>query len=132
MSSPASALTFENIVYEKNGPIAHVTLTRPKVLNALNQSVFLELKAAFEDARDDSSVRGVILTGGASLYGFIIFAELEFNPGAEDLGRLARMVADGRLHPEIRVEAPWTQIGEIAQKLLNRQISGKAVLHVSS
>ena len=63
MSSPASALTFENIVYEKNGPIAHVTLNRPKVLNALNQSVFLELKAAFEDARDDASVRGVILTG---------------------------------------------------------------------
>ena len=63
MSSPASALTFENLVYEKNGPIAHVTLNRPKVLNALNQSVFLELKAAFEDARDDVSVRGVILTG---------------------------------------------------------------------
>jgi len=63
MSSSASALTFENILYEKRGPIAHVTLNRPKVLNALNQAVFFELKAAFEDARDDSSVRGVILTG---------------------------------------------------------------------
>jgi len=41
----------------------YVTLNRPKVLNALNQAVFAELKAAFEDARDDSSVRGVILTG---------------------------------------------------------------------
>lgn len=75
--------------------------------------------------------RKFFLTGGATLYGFIIFEELTFNPGAEDLGRLARMVADGRLHPEIRVEAPWTEIGEMAQKLLNRQISGKAVLHVS-
>src|ERR1700757_4673645 len=63
MSSPPSALTFENIVYEKNGPIAHVTLNRPKVLNALNQTVFLELKAAFEDIRDDLGIRGVILTG---------------------------------------------------------------------
>ena len=53
----------QNILYEKNGPIAYVTLNRPKVLNALNQTVFSELKAAFEDARDDSSVRGVILTG---------------------------------------------------------------------
>ena len=63
MSSQASAVRFENILYEKNGPIAKVTLNRPKVLNALNQAVFVELKAAFEDARDDSNVRGVILTG---------------------------------------------------------------------
>jgi enoyl-CoA hydratase/carnithine racemase len=64
MSSQASFVKFENILYEKNGPIAKVVLNRPKVLNALNQTVFLELKAAFEDARDDSNVRGVILTGG--------------------------------------------------------------------
>jgi enoyl-CoA hydratase len=63
MSTLGSALNFENILYEKKGPIANVTLNRPKVLNALNQAVFLELKAAFEDARDDSNVRGVILTG---------------------------------------------------------------------
>jgi enoyl-CoA hydratase/carnithine racemase len=63
MSAPASALTFENILYEKKGPIAYVILNRPKVLNALNQSVFAELRTAFEDARDDSSVRSVILTG---------------------------------------------------------------------
>jgi enoyl-CoA hydratase/carnithine racemase len=63
MSSSASALTFENILYEKNRPIAKVTLNRPKVLNALNKAVFSELKAGFEDARDDSNVRGVILTG---------------------------------------------------------------------
>ena len=63
MSSQASGVKFDNILYEKNGPIAKVTLNRPKVLNALNQTVFLELKAAFENARDDSEVRGVILTG---------------------------------------------------------------------
>jgi enoyl-CoA hydratase len=63
MSSSAPAVKFENILYEKKGPIVYVTLNRPKVLNPLNQAVFAELKAAFEDARDDSSVRGVILTG---------------------------------------------------------------------
>jgi len=63
MSSPASALKFENILYEKKGPIAYVTLNRPKVLNALNQAVFAELKVAFEDARDDAGVRSAILTG---------------------------------------------------------------------
>jgi len=63
MSSPAPAVRFENILYEKKGAIAYVTLNRPKVLNALSQAVFSELKAAFEDARDDASVRSVILTG---------------------------------------------------------------------
>jgi enoyl-CoA hydratase/carnithine racemase len=63
MSSLASALKLENVVYDKKGPIAYVTLNRPKVLNALNKATINELRAAFEDARDDSAVRGVILTG---------------------------------------------------------------------
>ena len=67
MSSPAPTVKFETIFYEKKGPIAYVTLNRPKVLNALSQAVFAELRAAFEDARDDSSVRSVILTGSGDI-----------------------------------------------------------------
>src|SRR5882672_3446771 len=63
MASTPSALQLQNILYEKKGPIAYVTLNRPKVLNALSQAVFSELKAVFESARDDAGVRGVILTG---------------------------------------------------------------------
>ncbi len=63
MSSLASALKLENVVYDKKGPIAYVTLNRPKVMNALNNATIIELRAAFEDARDDSAVHGVILTG---------------------------------------------------------------------
>jgi enoyl-CoA hydratase/carnithine racemase len=63
MSSPASALKLENVLYEKKSPIAYVTINRPKVLNALNAKTISELRSAFEDARDDSEVRGVIFTG---------------------------------------------------------------------
>src|SRR5215510_10704262 len=63
MSSPVAALKFENVLYEKKNNIAYVTLNRPKVLNALNNATWHELRAAFEDARDDETVRGVILTG---------------------------------------------------------------------
>ncbi|HEV7128684.1 MAG TPA: zinc-binding dehydrogenase [Ktedonobacterales bacterium] len=73
--------------------------------------------------------RGFYLIGGARLYGFILFHELERQPGAADLGRLARLVADGRLRPRIDLEAPWTEIASVSQRLLDRQISGKAVLH---
>src|ERR1700759_3970425 len=63
MSSLVSVLKLENVVYDKKGPIAYVTLNRPKVMNALNKATIHELRIAFEDARDDSAVRGVILTG---------------------------------------------------------------------
>jgi enoyl-CoA hydratase len=63
MNSPGAALTLENLLYEKKGPIAYVTLNRPRVLNALNQRTWENLRTAFEDAREDAQVRGVILTG---------------------------------------------------------------------
>ena len=63
MNSPAAGPALENVLYEKKDGIAYVTLNRPKVLNALNQRTWQDLRAAFEDARDDATVRGVILTG---------------------------------------------------------------------
>lgn len=63
MSTAVAGSTLENVLYEKNGAIAYITLNRPKVLNALNKAIIRELKTAFEDSRDDSAVRGVIMTG---------------------------------------------------------------------
>jgi len=63
MSSPAPVLKLENVLYEKKNGTAYVTVNRPKVLNALNKATWSDLRTAFEDARDDETVRGVILTG---------------------------------------------------------------------
>jgi len=63
MSSPASALQLENVLYEKKDRIAYIALNRPKVLNALNQDTWRDMRTAFEFARQDDDVRGVILTG---------------------------------------------------------------------
>jgi enoyl-CoA hydratase/carnithine racemase len=63
MSSSAAAATLETVSYEKKGAIAYVTVNRPKVLNALNAATIRDLRTAFEDARHDEAVRGVILTG---------------------------------------------------------------------
>lgn len=70
--------------------------------------------------------------GGATLYGFFLFHEHERIPVAGDLGRLAAMVADGRLIPHIEVEAPWTEIGSVAQQLTERRYTGKAVLYLDA
>src|SRR5258707_3469545 len=63
MSSPEATSRLKNALYEKKGAIEYVTLNRPKVLNALSQRTWEDLRAAFEDARDDAAVRGVVLTG---------------------------------------------------------------------
>jgi enoyl-CoA hydratase/carnithine racemase len=57
------AATLTNVLYQKQGPIAYVTLNRPKVLNALSHGAWEDLRTAFEQARDDAAVLGVILTG---------------------------------------------------------------------
>ena len=77
-------------------------------------------------------LRHFFLLGGANLYGFIIFHELKRKSVTEGLARLSRFIVDGRLRPQIDVEAPWTQIGDVAQRLLNRSFTGKAVLHVAN
>jgi enoyl-CoA hydratase/carnithine racemase len=62
-SPPATPLALANVQYEKKNSIAYVTVNRPKVLNALNTPTWTDLQAAFDDAKADASVRGVILTG---------------------------------------------------------------------
>ena len=74
--------------------------------------------------------RALYLTGGAKLYGFILFHEVLSRPASGGLDRLARMVADGRLKPRIEVRAPWTEVGEVATRLIERGYTGKAVLQV--
>ncbi len=63
MNSETAALVLENLLYEKKAAIAYITVNRPKILNALNTATLKDLRAAFEDARDDTAVAGVILTG---------------------------------------------------------------------
>jgi len=65
-TQPAATLRLANVLYEKKDAIAYVTVNRPKVLNALNTPTWADIRTAFEDARDDMSVRGIILTGAGN------------------------------------------------------------------
>jgi enoyl-CoA hydratase len=56
-------MAYANIVLERDGPVAIVTLNRPHVLNALNQQTMDELADALEALDRDEAVRCVILTG---------------------------------------------------------------------
>jgi enoyl-CoA hydratase/carnithine racemase len=63
VSTALAGLALEHVLYEKKGTIAYVTLNRPAVRNALNAAMLQELRAVFEECRDDDTVRGIILTG---------------------------------------------------------------------
>jgi enoyl-CoA hydratase len=56
-------MPYENLLYEKKDGIAYITFNRPKVLNALNRQTVQELQQVLMDARNDASVRVLILTG---------------------------------------------------------------------
>ncbi|MEU6039790.1 zinc-binding dehydrogenase [Actinomadura sp. NPDC047616] len=53
-------------------------------------------------------------------------------PYGPDLACLVRLVADGRLHPEIGCTADWSRTAEILVDLRERRIRGKAVLTVGA
>jgi enoyl-CoA hydratase/carnithine racemase len=56
-------MPFENLLLERDGAVAIVTINRPKVLNALNAQTLEELRRVVLDVSSDDSVRVMILTG---------------------------------------------------------------------
>jgi len=68
---------------------------------------------------------------GARIYTLNLPDELAAHgSGSGDLARLCALVADGRLDPQIELEASWRQPAAAIEALLRRRIGGKAVLHV--
>ncbi len=57
------AKDYTDIIYQKMDGIAKITINRPEVRNAFRPETVLELFDAFNDAREDSEVGVVLLTG---------------------------------------------------------------------
>ncbi|HJR59152.1 MAG TPA: enoyl-CoA hydratase-related protein [Vicinamibacterales bacterium] len=53
----------DNLLFERDGGIATITINRPKVLNALNSQTLDELRRVILACRHDLTVRCVIITG---------------------------------------------------------------------
>lgn len=92
--------SFETLRYEKRNRIAFVTVSRPRVLNALNAMAMRELGLAFADLRDDGDVLAAILTGDG---------EKAFVAGA-DIGELAGLDAETGRELALRGQAVYSLI----------------------
>jgi len=67
-------MEFEQVLYEKAGGVATITLNRPERMNAFTEVMIREWAQALEDARLDGEVRAVIVTGAGR--GFCAGADL--------------------------------------------------------
>jgi 2-(1,2-epoxy-1,2-dihydrophenyl)acetyl-CoA isomerase len=61
-------MSYSNIIYEKSGNIARITLNREDVFNAFNDEQSYELQSALKEAAKDDEVRVIILTGAGKAF----------------------------------------------------------------
>ncbi len=56
-------MDFDCVIYGKTDGVAVIRLNRPKVLNAMNKQLWLDMQTALADAREDEGVAVVVITG---------------------------------------------------------------------
>jgi len=54
---------YQTLLVERDGPVAVITINRPQVLNALNETVLSEFSRLFDELEADRSVLAVVITG---------------------------------------------------------------------
>lgn len=84
-------MDFENVIVEKDGVIAVITLNRPQQLNALSYGLVKDLSLAMQELDQDDQIRVIIVTGG----------EKVFAAGADIKEMAERGPFDERLHERL-------------------------------
>jgi enoyl-CoA hydratase/carnithine racemase len=87
----------EGLVYEKDPPLAIITLNRPEHGNAMHPAMFPSIRAIWEDIRTDRNIRAVIVTGAGDRH---------FSTGAD----LAIAAADAAVSNNVQLDQSvfWT------------------------
>ncbi|GGX48079.1 enoyl-CoA hydratase/isomerase family protein [Undibacterium squillarum] len=93
-------MTFETLELQREGFLATVTLNRPDVRNAFNETTIAELTEVFRSIDNDASVRVVVLAAngpafcaGADLNWMKKMADYTYEENLADAGQLAAMLS---------------------------------------
>lgn len=91
-------MSYEEILYSVDGPVATITLHRPDKMNAFTNRMLKEIIDAFDRTDADDSVRAVIVTGSGRA--FCAGADLSgggetFAKGGSDVSAKSGVVRDG-------------------------------------
>jgi len=100
--------TLENILVERDGAIATITINRPKVLNALSTRTIDELRRAVLALKYDEGIRVVIITGAG---------EKSFVAGA-DINELAAQTPTGGRELSLRGQQVFDQIENLGKPVI--------------
>jgi enoyl-CoA hydratase/carnithine racemase len=75
-------VTYENITVAVADRVAHLTLSRPERLNALNKAALLEINRALDSVEADAEVRVIVVSGSGRAFssGFDLKAQMELRP----------------------------------------------------
>jgi enoyl-CoA hydratase len=92
-------MSYENLLYERDGELVVLTVNRPQVRNALNRQTLGELTRAFFEFRHDQGARVCIITGagqkafvaGADIAEMAVMTQEE----AEDFARTGQALTAG-------------------------------------
>jgi len=77
-------MDYKDLLYEKDGAIATITLNRPEALNAISLPMLSSLSAALRDADADEAIRVIVMTGAGR--GFCAGLDLKVMFGAGTSG----------------------------------------------
>lgn len=61
-------MEYKNVILEKEGKLALLTINRPKALNALNSETVMEIDSAIDEIAADDAVLAVIITGAGKSF----------------------------------------------------------------
>lgn len=114
---------FQDIIYIKEGGIAKITINRPEVLNAFRPLTIDEMRQAFQDAWDDTTI-GVVVLGGEGPFCAGGDVKIRGGGGYQDEGGTSRLQVT-HLHRLIR-DIPKPVIAMVD----GYAIGGGHVLHV--
>jgi enoyl-CoA hydratase/carnithine racemase len=84
--------SFKNIIYEKRGRLAYVTINRPQRRNAIDGDTSKEILDAFNDFKEDDELWVAILTGAG---------DVAFSAGADLVAMAEAFSGGGRMRLDI-------------------------------
>lgn len=123
LSSAAAQAPFDFILESVGGTALAFALTN---LAPGGTCVLFGNSLSAEVTFDSSKFRA----GGTTLYGLFLGYEFRYETPSKGLARLAKLVGDGVLKPEIEVRESWERIADVARALIERQFTGKAVMRI--
>jgi enoyl-CoA hydratase len=61
-------MDFKTLLYEKDGPVARLTLNRPDRLNAITEDMPFDIEASVNQANDDDGIHVIVLQGAGRAF----------------------------------------------------------------